>query len=270
MKGTAESRPPYTARAIKATGLVDETKALLRAWRPGETAADLRRRAREESLLGKATASRSDDIVGHAFNLRFLSGERPAAPHLKRLLEAKGLGRWFADLCLLYAARADVVLREAIAVYAAQRLAAGRAYVDTPSFVQFIEDQEAAGRMERPWSRSVKESVAQHVLRLMTDFGLAGSSRRGLRNLLPFEPTGLAVAWLAHDLHFARLSDSRVVAHPDWALWSLTEARTRDRVAGLAQPGLWEFQGAGTVVQITWACSTMEDALDVFARYELP
>ena len=270
MKGTPDSRPPYTARAIKATGLVDETKVLLRAWSPGESTADLRRRAREEALLGKSTASRSDDVVAHAFNLRFLSGTRPSAPYLKRLLEDKGAGRWFTDLSLLYAARADVVLREAITVYAADRRATGRAYVDTPSLVRFIEDQEATGRTERPWSRSVKESVAQHVLRLMTDFGLAGSSRRGVRELLPFEPTGLAVAWLAYDLHFDGLSDSRVMSHADWALWNLSDARRRTRVAGLAQPGLWEFQAAGTIVQFTWACSTMEEALDVFARHELP
>ena len=63
MNSASENLPPYTARAIKATGLVDETKVLLRAWEPGESAADLRRRAREKSLLGKATASRSDDVV---------------------------------------------------------------------------------------------------------------------------------------------------------------------------------------------------------------
>lgn len=182
MNGTAEGRPRYTARAIKATGLVEETKALLRAWTPGESTADLRRRAREQALLGKATASRSDDVVAHAFNQRFLSGQQPAARYLKRLLEVKRPGRWFTDLCLLYAARADVVLREAITVYAADRRDTGRIYVDTPSMVRFLEDQEAAGRMQRPWSASVKESVAQHVLRQMTDFGLAGPSRlRGER-----------------------------------------------------------------------------------------
>ena len=270
MNGAPESRPPYTARAIKATGLVEETKALLRAWTPGESTADLRRRAREEALLGKATASRSDDVVAHAFNQRFLSGEKPAAPYLKRLLKEKGPGRWFMDLCLLYAARADVVFRETITIYAANRRTTGRAYVDTRSLVQFIEDQEASGRMGRPWSTSVKESVAQHVLRQMTDFGLAGPARRGVRELLPFEPTGLAVAWLAYDLHFHDHSDSRVVSHPDWQVWTLGETRVRERLGWLARPGLWEFQAAGTVVQITWACSTMEEALDVLARNELP
>ncbi|WP_295408788.1 BrxA family protein [uncultured Thiocystis sp.] len=269
MTEARESRPPYTARSIKATALLDESKALLRAWTPGESSASLLRRAREESLLGKATASRSDDVVANAFVKRFLSGTQPAAPRLKSLLEAKGVGRWFTDLSLLYAARADIVLREAITLYAAERRASGRCYLDTPSFVGFIEEQQTAGRMQRPWSSSVKEGVAQHVLRQMTDFGLAGPSRRGIRELLPFEPTGLAVAWLAYDLHFHDLPDSRVLMHPDWGLWTLDQARVRERLAWLARPGLWEIQAAGAVVQITWACSTMEEVLDVLARNEL-
>ena len=267
MNGTHESLPPYTSRAIKATGLVDETKALVRAWAPGESPAELRRRAREEAILGKATASRSDDVVAHAFNQRFLSGPKPAAPYLQRLLSEKRPGRWFTDLCLLYAARADVVLREAITVYAARRRATGRDYVDTRSLIHFLEDQEADGRMPRPWSASVKESVAQHVLRQLTDFGFAGPSRRGVRRLPAFEPTDLAATWLAYDLHFRDHSDSGVVSHPDWHLWTLDEGQVRHRMRRLAGPELWEFQAAGTVVQITWVCGSMEEAVDVLARH---
>ena len=270
MTPSSTTIPPYTARAIKATGLVDEVKALLRIWKPGESTADLRRRAREEALLGKATASRSDDVVAHAFNQRFLSGPVPPAPHLQRLLAQRGAGRWFTDLCLLYAARADVVLRESITAYAAERKASGRTYADTPSLVAFLDDQEAAGRMERPWSKSVKESVAQHVLRQMTDFGIAGPSRRGVRELLPFEPTGVAVVWLAYELHFLGHTDARAVGHSDWAVLTLAESRVRERMARLARPGLWEFQAAGSVVQVTWACHSMEEAVDVIARNELP
>lgn len=264
-----EQLPRYTARAIKATALVDETKALLRAWAPGESTANLRRRAREKALLGKATASRSDDVVAHAFNQRFLSGPLPAAPHLRRLLERRGPGRWFTDLCLLYAARADVVLREAVTIYAAERRRTGRSYVDTPSLIQFLDDQEARGRMQAPWSARVKESVAQHILRQLTDFGLTERPRRGIRELRVFEPSAVAVGWLAYDLHFRNLSDVRVVEHQDWRVWSLHIDGVRERMARLARPGLWEFQAGGSVVQITWACTTMEEAVDVLARDEL-
>jgi hypothetical protein len=269
MNTAAEELPPYTARAIKATALIEETKALLRAWEPGESTAELRRRAREKVLLGKATASRSDDVVAHAFNQRFLSGPNPAAPYLRRLLELRGPSRWFTDLCLLYAARADVVLREAITIYAAERRATGRSYVDTPSMVRFLEEQEARGRMQRPWSSGVKESVAQHVLRQLTDFGLAEGPRRGVRELRTFEPTGVGVGWLAYDLHFRGPSDAGVVSHEDWGVWTLRPERVRDRMFLLARPGIWEFQSAGSVVQITWSCTTMKETVDVLARNEL-
>ena len=120
--------------------------------------------------------------------------------------------------------------------------------------------------MERPWSPTVKERVAQHILRQMTEFGIAGPSRRGVRELLAFEPTAVAMTWLAHDLHFSGYSDTRIVGDPDWAVWTLSEARVRDHLAWLARPGLWECQAAGSVVQITWACNSMEEAVDVIAR----
>jgi hypothetical protein len=104
----------------------------------------------------------------------------------------------------------------------------------------------------------------------MTDFGLAGRPRRGVRELLAFEPTGVAIGWLAYELHFRNLSDVRLVDHPDWRVWTLGAARVRDRMFGLARPGVWEFQAAGSVVQVTWACSTMKEAVDVLARNELP
>lgn len=259
--------PRYTARAIKATGRMDEVKALLRAWVPGESTSALRRRVRDMALLGKSTAMRSDDVVAHAFNQRLLSGSRPGAPWLQQLLSKRPADQWFTDLCLLYAARSDVVLRESITIYAADRRATGRLYVDTRSLIQFFEEQEARGRMGHPWSRGVKESVAQHILRQMTEFGLAGPPRRGgVRELLSFEPTDVAVGWLGYDLHFLGMSDSRLVSHHDWQVWGLDAERIRERMAHLAGPEMWEFQAAGAVVQVTWRCTTMEEAVDVLAR----
>ena len=107
----------YTARAIKSTALLEETRSLLRAWRPGESAAALRQRARAEDLLGKATAGRAGDIVQSAFISRLLTEAQEPAASLRRLLDARGNGPWFAQMCLLFSARADVVLRDAVAEF---------------------------------------------------------------------------------------------------------------------------------------------------------
>ncbi len=253
----------YTARAIKGTALLEETRALLRAWRVGESAAAFRERALAEDLLGKATAARADDVVRVAFATRLLvHGQEPAAS-LRRLLEARGNGSWFAQLCLLFAARADVVLREAITEFIQRSLARGSDAVTTTDLLRFLDEREAEGRMEKPWSRSVRESVAQHILHQLTDLAVLGPPRRGVREILPYRPGSLAVAWLACELHRRGTSDVAIVEHEDWRVWQLGNEEVRDALDRLTDVGLWIYQGAGSVVRLTWAWTEWDAVLDV-------
>lgn len=253
----------YTARAIKSTALLDETRSLLRAWRPGETAAALRQRAREEDLLGKATAARAGDIIQSAFISRFLTeGQEPAAS-LRRLLDRRGNGPWFTQLCLLFAARADVVLRDAAADFLPDARRRGRSAVSTGDFEEFLAAQEALGRMAKPWSPAVRVTVAQHILHHLTDLNVLGPPRRGVRPLLRYRCGSLAVAWLACELHRRGVSDLSLVEHPDWAVWQMRPADVREALDRLTDVGLWVYQGAGSVVRIAWTWSSWDEVLAV-------
>ena len=261
----------YTARAIKATGLLEETLILLRAWRPGEPPVDLLRRARDEGLLGKATAARAEDVVSRVFNHRFLDAPLPAASSVRVLLLKRGVGPWFKDICLLQSARADVVVREAVTVFLSGLRQEGRLMLDTATMQDFLRGQENAGRMERPWSPTVVRRVAQHVLGQLTDYGALSTPRRhGVRTVMDYRPTMIALAWLAYDLHFKGWTDPEVISHPDWAVFQLSLGEVRDTLLHLAGPGLWDLQIAGSVTQFSWACSTMEEAIDAIARLDVP
>lgn len=254
---------PYTSRAIKGTALMEETRALLRAWKPGETPSDFRKRAGEEDLLGKATAARRDDLLRRVFEPRFLANGQEPAASIRRLLLARGDGPWFAQICLLLAARFDVVLRESVTVFLPAVRARGASAVITPDLIRFLEQQEARGRMARPWSHSVRESVAQHVLHQLTDLRVLGQPRRGVRPLLPYVPGAIAMAWLASELHRGGASDAEIVAHPDWQVWQMHEADVREALARLSDLGLWMYQGAGSVVRITWLAPDWSAVLSV-------
>jgi hypothetical protein len=108
-----EPRPagPYTITVSKGSALVEETKALLRAWDPKESLSDFRRRVVHEDLLGKVTAQRADDIVRRVFARRFLLPDDRPARALKELVESGRLGQVVTDLCLLFAVRQDALLR---------------------------------------------------------------------------------------------------------------------------------------------------------------
>jgi hypothetical protein len=255
--------PRYTSRAIKGTALMEETRALLRAWTPGEAPAEFRKRASEQDLLGKATASRRDDLVRRVFGPRFLvDGQEPAAT-IRRLLIARGDGPWFAQISLLIAARADVVLREAVTAFLPAVRSRGASAVITPDLIRFLEEQQARGRMTRPWSPGVRASVAQHVLHQLTDLRVLGQPRRGVRPLLPYVPGTIAMAWLASELHRGGASDAEIVAHPDWQVWQMHEADVREALDRLSDLGLWMYQGAGSVVRITWLAPDWSAVLSV-------
>jgi hypothetical protein len=254
---------PYTARSLKATALLEETRTLLRAWNPGETAVELRKRARNDDLLCKATASRRDDIVQAAFIARLLAhGQEPAAS-LRALLDRRGNGPWFEQLCLLFASRADVVLFEAVTDFVRGARERHAETVTTPEFVRYLHTKQDQGRMPQPWSDNVRQRVARHVLHQLTDFRVLGPPQRGVRPILRYRPGSLATVWLACELHLRGVSDGAIIDHPDWQAWQLPDHELRDVLARLSDLGLWVYQGAGSVVRITWTWSDWSTVLDV-------
>lgn len=257
---------PYTTRSLKGTALLAETGVLLRAWRPGESGPDLRRRALAEDLLGKATSKRAEDVVDLIFARRFLGAGGTPAVHLQRILAARGGGDWLVHVGLVLAARHDAVLRDAITV----ALPASRSgNLGNEDILRLLDDALQTGRLERAWSSNVRIEVARHVLRQMSEFGLLTAPTRGAREVRRFRADAVAVAWLACDLHFAGSSDGSLAGHPDWAVLRLTEGEVRERLAAMGERGLWTVQAAGEVVRFDWHVTTMTEAADVLARIDL-
>jgi len=104
----------YSISICKGSALLEETKALLRAWNGTESTKELSERILREGVLGRMTAYRARDIVNRVFAKRFLCPNPQPAFLLKRLLERNQSGQLFSDICLLYAARADALIRDAV------------------------------------------------------------------------------------------------------------------------------------------------------------
>jgi BrxA len=259
----------YTIRISKGAGLVAETRTLLCEWHPGESAAELAKRVLENNLLGKSTARRVKDIVQRVFAPRYLRPEEYPAPHLKKLVERKTAGDWFRDLCLLYAARADRLVRDSVTVLLRNARDEGRISLSVDAVVSFLRESDQNGMMDQTWSPEVKKKIARGLLKVLTEFGFLTHRIRGSREIRHFRPHPLAIAYLALDLHFHGATDTAVTLHPDWRLWELDEPMVRDHLDELSRLGLWIFQAAGTVVRITWNVLSMEEAVDALARCNL-
>ncbi len=256
----------YTSRSLKGTALLAETGVLLRAWRPGESGPDLRRRVLAEDLLGKSTAKRAEDVVDLVFARRFLGAGGAPAVHLQAMLAVRGGGNWLVQVGLVLAARHDAVLRDAVTTTLPRARGAALANDD---ILRQLDEALADGRLDRAWSSSVRIEVARHVLRQMSEFGLLKPPVRGVREAQVFRPDPLAVAWLACELHFSGVSDGSLSDHADWAILRLRAPEVRELLSWIGDHGLWTLQAAGEVVRMDWHVRSMEEAANVLARIDL-
>lgn len=256
----------YTIAVCKGSALLNEMKTLLRAWQPAESVTEFRERVLREDLLGRMTAYRASDIVRRVFAWRFLRPDNRPAVLLKRLLERGQTGQLFSDLCLLYAARNDDLLRDAIAQLYWPAASEGRLILNPMHVVEFLREAEREGRIPEPWSEQVKIKVARGVLKAMTDFGLLVEVSRTRREVVHFRPTDRTLVYLAYDLHFSGSTDAGVVDHRDWALFGLNRTDVGSVLDRLSGEGWWLAQVAGSVVRVTWKFAGMEEVVDALAR----
>lgn len=256
----AETRR-YSIAVCKGGALLQETKTLLRAWEPGESPADFRERVVREDILGKMTAHRAGDIVGRVFGRRYLRPSNRPALLLKRLLERGHPGPVFSDLCLLYAARADDLMRDAVTRLYWPALAEGRVTISPSYVVEFLREAERDGRLAAPWSENVKLKIARGVLKALTEFGLLKQIGRGKRELIHFHASDGAIAYVAYDLHFEGYTDSALLNAEDWRLFGLRTSDVASALDRLSGAGWWVAQVAGVVVRITWKYRTMEEVV---------
>jgi hypothetical protein len=259
---------PYTIAICKGSALLEETRALLRAWNPGEPLEGFAARVLGQDLLGKTTAYRVRDIVRRVFARRYLQPDHHPARNLKRLLESLASGPWFSDLCFLYAARADRLLYDVVTEFYLPAMDEGRLTVLPGAIVEFIQEAQQKGRMPSPWSKPVQIKVARGLLKALTDFGLLREVARGRRETVIYHPTDLALVYLAHDLHASGLTDAALLDHADWELYGIRPSHRFEVLNRLGGDGWWIAQGAGSVVRITWKYDTLEEAVDALAgRY---
>jgi hypothetical protein len=256
----------YTGAICKGSALLDETKTLLRSWRPGESIAEFRDRVLREDLLGRMTTYRASDIVKRVFAWRYLRPDARPASALKRLLERGQSGQLFSDLCLLYASRNDKLLRDVVVELYWPGLSEGRLTMSPAYVVELLREAERDGRIVEPWSEQVKVKIARGLLKAMADFGLLHEVARGRRELVHFRPTDRTIVYLAHDLHFSGSTDAGVVQHEDWRLFGLTPVDVTSTLDRLSGEGWWLAQSAGSLIRISWKHANMEEVVDALSR----
>lgn len=259
----------YTTGLSKGQGLIPETLALIDIWQPHMITSELVSEVLRKSILSKATALRTKDLVNRAFAGRYLvDGGRPAL-FLKRLISHSVPLNQLSQLFLIYTARANLILHDFIREVYWLKYASGTTHLKREDALDFLESAVNKGNIPQRWSPAVNIKVARYILGCLEDFQLVTPIHRGERELLPFMISPLTTLYLSHELHFQGLSDSAILECPDWELFGLERHDVVRELERVSFVGHFIVQYSGEILRIAWKYKNMEECLDGIASSEL-
>jgi Putative inner membrane protein (DUF1819) len=249
---------PYTTRLQKGGALLEETRALVRAW-SDTPAEELRDKIVETNLLNKQTRARMADVYGRIFLPRFIQGPIPNAWKLVRPLEdADASLPMVRPVYYWISAKAEPMLSDFCREYILPRAAIVRAGIGTEEVVSWLHSKSC------PWSLTVAKKVARGLLAALRDFGILEG--RAKKRLGSFTLPVAAFAYLALCLRATGAVSHLLVRHPDWEIFLLRPADVEHFFLLAHQDRLLEYHAAGSTVSINFPTESLNEYAHVVAQ----
>jgi hypothetical protein len=257
---------PYTTQLAAGLGMIPETLDLLRLWEPGMIPARLAEKVIQDGLFSRATARRARNLTAEMFAPRFLAQNGEAASRLKFLQSHRFSHEGMIQLCFLYTARAQRIFADFVVEVYWSKYSGGAAVVTRNDAENFVHRALDSGRMAIRWSESTIRRISGYLLGCCADFGLVADNGRSARTIQRFSIRPEVALYLAHDLHFAGVSDSAIIQHRDWLLFGFEPGEVLNCLKTLSHDGHFLVQSSGELVQISWKYRSTHDYLNALTQ----
>lgn len=252
----------YSSKIIKAGALLADTRLLLEQWDDTADTATNLARFRRENLFGKTSRARVEDILA-VFRQRYLHD-----PGLLSALVtlAKGFTPSASLNRILYfqATQSDQLLHDVVTGVLLPLSGRPDPEIRLWEVENWVAEQVAVGKTERPWSSAVQRRVAQGLLATLRDFGvLEGAVRKRLT--APYLPID-AFAFIAFQLGRREPSGERLLQHPEWQLFFLSDRAVERFLLEAHQEQLLQYHAAGRVTRIDFPVETLPEYAHVLTQ----
>jgi hypothetical protein len=226
-------------------------RQLVRFWKDASTD-DLKEAAIRSNVLNKATRARAADILRRTFIPRFVEGPIPNAWKFVRPLEdVEASAQIVRPIYYWISAKAEPMIADFSRQFLLPRLSTARAGVEQFEVLDWLNPKGSR------WSPTVSIKVASGLLAALRDFGiLEGRSSKRLASLRL--PIG-SFAFLAFCLHKLGTLGRGLLFHPDWQLFLLHTSDVEDNFLEAHQRRLLEYHAAGSTVNLSFPCETLEE-----------
>jgi hypothetical protein len=167
----------------------------------------------------------------------------------------------FGELLLVFAARKDPLIYDFVVRVFWPAVRNGRLCLDVESALSFLSEAVFDGRIPVAWSEQVSRKVSRGILGFLRDIGFLREARRGRREIIDYRMSDEGILILARELHEAGFRNSALCAHNDWGLFGLSEQDLLTRMALLGEDNGLLLQRAGSVVEINWGVSSIQELI---------
>lgn len=259
----AASQPAlYTSRIIKAGALLPDTRLMLEAWDSHTSIPDNLARFQGANLFGKASRSRVKDVLA-IFRRRYL-GDPQLLEALTILVQGRMAGESLDRVLYFQTARSDRLLHDFVIDVLLPLSNRPNPEISRGDVDQWIADHVATGKTESPWSPVVQERVSQGLLATLRDFGILEGA---VRKRVAFAHLSLdAFAFIAIQLALDGSSAERLLHHPDWKLFLLTDQVIERFFLEAHQERLLQYHAAGRVVRIDFPVASLSEYARVLTQ----
>ena len=253
-QGDIQGTRPITSRLQKGGAVLADMRQLVTA-----AARDPRTAASAEAaraVLTKATAARLQDVFIRAFRPRFVQGSPPDAWRLAAVVESYSPDQSVVRPFYYWiTARAEPILYDFVTGELFAHLGVADREVRIAEVLPWIDGRlRIAGKA---WTPTVRRKVARGLLAALRDFGLLEGTVR--KHLAAFRLAPEAFALIAFLLRGLGAEGERLVAHPDWRLFLLSETAVERLFLECHQRHWLRYQVAGAIHRIEFPVDTFEE-----------
>ncbi|MCL6557621.1 MAG: DUF1819 family protein [Firmicutes bacterium] len=255
----------YTTRLGAGLGVIEETRTLLKIWKPGMTAAQLFQYALDSGNFPNMSARRLRNLIAECFAPRYLVVNDYPAVILKKLVPFLTLTE-FTQLLFLFTCRANLILADFVREIYWHRYLSGHQVISNEDARDFVIKAIQQGKTVKPWSANMVERVAGYLTRCCADFGMLEPGIKKVRKIIPYRIEPKVASFLAYDLHFSGVGDNATIAHVDWKLFGMEREDVLNELKRLSLKRFFIVQTAGNAIRIGWSYKSWEELTDAIAQ----
>ena len=255
----------YQSKIIKGGALLTDTRSLLSQWNVSLSVDENIGTVRRMNTLGKTSRSRLNSVLRVIKN-RYLYNADIAA-----MFSHFSTSSMHSDalnlLLFYYAAKNDQLLYDSSVVILNEMRQMGRLEIHTEDVIEYLSTWNSEGKMTSDWNDKTMRRVAHGLTSALRDFGLLeGAANKRLKTIhVPLSTFAMVAFELSHEV-----SGQRIVVHPDWSLFQLTQDDVEILFIEAHQNSLLQYQAAGSTVRIEFPENTRKAYVDVVIQRTSP